>query len=279
MKHCRLSESLLVLALFFVLAAAFFARALFTGAVLLPLDDLFLYPPWRDHAAEFGVGVPNNHLIADTILQNYSWKALAASAYAAGQFPLWNPYILAGQPFLAGGQNGSLYPPGVLYYLLPNGQAYAWFIVLHLALGGVLTYWFARVLGGSRFGGLVAGTTFAFCGCLIVSVLWPMVISTAIWLPGLLAVIELVVRVRERWNGLPLVLLGAGIVTMQFLAGHLEMSLYLLLTAGLYAGLRLVGQVRVGPVGARFVASPAARDRGAMNCAPTIAGRLSSVVR
>jgi O-antigen/teichoic acid export membrane protein len=202
--------------------------------------------------------VPHNHLIADTILQNYSWKDLAAKAYAGGQFPLWNPYILAGQPFLAGGQNGSLYPPGVLYYLLPNGHAYAWFVALHLALGGALTYWFVRVLGGSRFGALAAGITFAFCGYLVVSVLWPMVVSAAIWLPGVLAVEELLIRCgtsRTRQQGgvaanpgqtmpavtVPLVLGGAGMVAMQFLAGHLEMSLYLLLTAGLYAAIRLVG--------------------------------------
>src|SRR6476661_566788 len=159
--------SALLVALFFaLLAAVFLARALFGGGVLLPLDDLFLYPPWRSHAAELGVAVPNNHLIADTILQNYSWKTLAAQAYARGEFPLWNPYILAGQPFLAAGQNGSLYPLGVLYYLLPHGQAYAWFIGLHLAIGGALTYWFVRVLGGTRCGGLIGGTSFAFCGYL-----------------------------------------------------------------------------------------------------------------
>src|SRR5689334_15656470 len=137
---------------FLLLATAFFGRAIFSGSVLLPLDALFLYPPWQAAAAAHGVTIPNNHLIADTILQNYGWKWLAQSAYASGQFPLWNPYILAGQPFLASGQNGSLYPPGVLYYLLPNGQAYAPFVALHLALAGVLTYLFSRILGASRFG-------------------------------------------------------------------------------------------------------------------------------
>ena len=34
------------------------------------------------------------------------------------------------------------------------------------------------------------------------------------------------------------------IVGLQFLAGHLEMSLYLLLTAGLYTALRLLGRLR-----------------------------------
>lgn len=237
-----------VLLFFILLAAAFLGRALFTSQVLLPLDDLFLYPPWRAYAAQFGVTVPNNHLIADTILQNYGWKAFAARAFADGQLPLWNPYILAGQPFLAAGQNASLYPAGVLYSILPNGRAYAWFIALHLVLAGLLAFWFTRVLGGCRFGGLVSGVTFAFCGFLVVSILWPMVVSTAVWLPGVLAVSELLIRrlagppaERPRPNTIPLVLLGAAMITLQFLAGHLEMSLYLLATSGLYAALRLLG--------------------------------------
>jgi O-antigen/teichoic acid export membrane protein len=259
-KAARLPRPLLAPVFFAALAVGFFAPALFTGRVLLPLDGLFLYPPWTRHAAEFGVTVPNNHLVLDTILQNYSWKTLAARSYATGQFPLWNPYILAGEPFLATAQNASLYPPGVLFYLLPWGHAYGWFAALHLMLGGVLTYWFVRVIGGSRFGGLIAGTTFAFCGFLMVSVLWPMVVSTAVWLPGVLAVVELLVRgypadreTERRRDGetesksrVPLVLLGATMVTLQFLAGHLEMSLYLLIAAGLYAGLRLVGQLPTG---------------------------------
>ena len=108
-------------------------------------------------------------------------------------------------------------------------------------------------------------------------------VSTAVWLPGLLAVIELVVgrctavrassaRDHEAVGGglglVPLLLIGAGMVTLQFLAGHLEMSLYLLITAGLYTALRLawMGVAR----GARGVVVPgratnAAAGRG--NCA------------
>jgi O-antigen/teichoic acid export membrane protein len=262
MRLDRARPPLLAAGLFVALAALFFGRALFGGGVLLPLDNLFLFPPWQAYAAQLGVTVPHNHLIADTILQNYGWKAFAARAYAGGQFPLWNPEILAGQPFLASAQNGSLYPPGLLFYLLPEGQAYAPFAALHLALAGGLTYWLTRVLGACRFGGLIAGVTFAFCGYLVVSVLWPMVVSTAVWLPGLLAVVELVMRraavvggpgsdrgsQEESGSGgalLLLVLGGAGIVAMQFLAGHLEMSLYLLATTGLYAAGRLVGATRL----------------------------------
>ena len=146
------------------------------------------------------------------------------------------------QPFLASGQNGSLYPLGVLFYVLPLPQAYGWFIGLHLWIGALGAYWLARTLGASRLGGVIAGLTFGFCGYLTVSFLWPMVVSTAVWLPALLAVIE-----RQMQRGIRgsvwTIVVGSTIVGLQWLAGHLEMSLYLLLTAGLYTALRLAGRL------------------------------------
>ncbi|MCC7105055.1 MAG: oligosaccharide flippase family protein [Chloroflexi bacterium] len=232
-----------------VIAGVLFWPALIGVGVLLPIDALFLYLPWRPFAAQLGVDTVNNHLIADTILQNYGWKWLAGEAYRAGQLPLWNPYILSGQPFLAAGQNGSLYPPGALYFLLGEGRAYGPFIWLHLALAGALTYWLARTLGACRWGALVAGTAFSLSSYLVVSVLWPMVVSTAVWLPGVLTVEERLIRLastpeepRHRVRqSLPWLALGAVFIALQFLAGHLEMSLYLLATGGMYAGLRLLG--------------------------------------
>ena len=113
---------LAVAALFAVLALAFVGPALLPGRALLPIDALFGYPPWQAHAENFGVSLPHNPLIADAILQNYSWKRLARESFAAGELPLWNPYILAGQPFMASGQNGSLYPLGVLFYVAAAGE-------------------------------------------------------------------------------------------------------------------------------------------------------------
>src|SRR6266508_2322145 len=126
-------------ALFFLLAIAFFWQQLGSERVLLPADALFQFPPWLAYAQQQGVVYPHNPLIADTILQNYGWKQFAGQSWRAGQPPLWNPAILAGQPFLAAGQNASLYPLGVVYWLLPLGQAYEVFAALHLALAGLFT--------------------------------------------------------------------------------------------------------------------------------------------
>ena len=227
---------------FAALALAFVGPSILPGRALLPIDALFGYPPWQAHAEEFGVTIPHNPLIADAILQNYSWKRLARESFAAGRPPLWNPHILSGQPFLASGQNGSLYPLGALFYLLPLPQAYGWFIALHVWIGALGAYWLARTLGATRLGGVVSGLTFGFCGYLTVSFLWPMVVSTVVWLPAFLAVIERQVQRGPR-GAIRTLIVGSLIVGLQFLAGHLEMSLYLLLTAGLYTALRLIGRL------------------------------------
>ena len=54
-------------------------------------------------AAAFGVERPHNPLIADAILQNYSWKRLARESLARGELPLWNPFARLGEPFVASG--------------------------------------------------------------------------------------------------------------------------------------------------------------------------------
>jgi hypothetical protein len=235
---------LLVGLLFALLALGFVGPALLPGRALLPIDALFGYPPWQAHADNFGVEQPHNPLIADAILQNYSWKRLARESFAQGELPLWNPYILSGQPFMASGQNGSLYPLGVLFYVLPVERAYAPFIALHLWIGALGAYLLARVLGATRLGGIIAGLTFGFCGYLVVSFLWPMVVSTAVWLPLLLAVIEWQMQHGRGPRGAVWAIMAGGIVVgLQFLAGHLEMSLYLLLTAGLYTAVRLAGRL------------------------------------
>jgi len=236
---------LLVGLLFAVLALGFVGPALLPGRALLPIDALFGYPPWQAHRENFGVGLPHNPLIADAIIQNYSWKRLARESFAQGELPLWNPYILSGQPFMASGQNGSLYPLGVLFYVLPVEKAYAPFIALHLWIGAIGAYLLARVLGATRLGGIISGLTFGFCGYLVVSFLWPMVVSTAVWLPMLLAVIEWQMQQRQGVRAAVRAIAAGGlIVGLQFLAGHLEMSLYLLLTSGLYTALRLAGRLR-----------------------------------
>ncbi|MCX6024596.1 MAG: hypothetical protein NTZ05_23265, partial [Chloroflexi bacterium] len=138
--------------LFIGLALAFLWPVTLGGKALLPTDALFVTPPWSSLAAEVGVSTPHNPLIADQILQNYSWKAFAREELRAGRLPLWNPNIFTGMPFLAAGQYAVLYPLGVLFWVLPLTAAYSWFTALHLAMAGGFMYLLLRVLGAGRAG-------------------------------------------------------------------------------------------------------------------------------
>jgi hypothetical protein len=172
---------------FLLLAVFFFAPVLFGNQTLVPFDNLYRIPPWQAFAAQNGVTQPYNPLLDDLILENYAWKNFINESLRAGELPLWNPYIFAGQPFLAAGQNAALYPFGILFLVLPLTHAYAVFAALHYWLAACAMYFLARVLGLRPFAATVSGILFAFGGFMVVSVVFPMVVSAAAWLPAILA--------------------------------------------------------------------------------------------
>src|SRR2546422_425308 len=65
-------------------------------------------------------------------------------SYRAGEVPLWNPYNLAGMPFLAQWNTLAVYPLSLIYILLPLPWSLNLFNLLHLYLGGVGMFCLAR---------------------------------------------------------------------------------------------------------------------------------------
>jgi O-antigen/teichoic acid export membrane protein len=243
----RMLPDLGAFVLLFLLPLLLFAPVALGGRTLLPADALFLFEPYRSAAAEFGVSYPQNHLLADLILENYAWKRFIVEALQSRELPLWDPFIFAGHPFFANGQHSALYPLSVLFYVLPLWRAFGIFAWLQLGLAGALTYIFARVLAIRRLGGLIAGIVFQFSGFMVVSSsVHPMIVAGASWLPFILAMVELVVQQRpalgRRPATLPWALLGALGLGCQTLAGHGENTYFVLLVTGVYALWRLIAQ-------------------------------------
>lgn len=212
---------------------------------LLPVDNLFAYEPWASYKDSLGVGLPQNQLLSDLILENYVWKKFIRESLAARQLPLWNPYILSGQPFLANGQHSALYPFSFLFYILPLSKAYGWFTVSQLWLAGLGMYIFLRTLRVTRLGALVGGVTYSLSAFFIVSVVFTMIIAGAAWLPLILALIEMIIRKQEDkglrgYSPIPYVVAGALLLGVQTLAGHVEITYYVLLVSGYYALCRLL---------------------------------------
>ncbi len=242
----RARQDALAALLLLLISLLWFAPVLTGQRTLLPADNLYAWEPWRSFAAQMGVDVPHNELLSDLILENYPWKRFVRESLQARQIPLWNPYLFSGMPFLADAQHSALYPFSVLFWILPLEMAYGWFTALQIGLAGVSLYALARALRLSRPAALIGGVAYMLSGFFMVSVVFTMMIAAAAWLPALLACIEVVVRKQEEkgdvpYSPVPYVALGSLILGMQVLAGHVEITYYVLVVSGFYAAWRLVG--------------------------------------
>ncbi len=227
-----------------ILPLLLFAPVVFGNKTLLPADALYTTEPFRAAAESLGVTGVQNGLLADLILQNYPWKRFLTTALRIRELPLWDPYIFAGHPFLANGQHSALYPLAWVFFVLPLPRAFGVFIALQLGLAGLSMYIFARVIGANRLGAFLAGMTFQFSGFLVVSVVHPMIVAAASWLPLLLALVDLTVRrarfLRQERAMLPWALLGAIALGLHILAGHAEATYFTLLVMGIFSAWQLV---------------------------------------
>ncbi len=242
---------LLALLVLFILPLLLFGPVTLGSRTLLPLDNLFAFEPWRSFAAELGVKLPpHNALLSDLVLENYVWKRFILDSIQARAIPLWNPYLFAGLPFLAAGQHSALYPFSVIFYVIPLVKAYGYFTVLQLFLAGLFTYLYARTIGVGRLGALLGGIIYMLSAFMVVSVVFTMIIAAAAWLPLLLALVERIIQAQEsspsestpgskRRSVIPWVIVGAIVLAFQLLAGHVEISAYVLLLMAYYALCRL----------------------------------------
>jgi O-antigen/teichoic acid export membrane protein len=247
----RIQRDLILVGLLLLFPLLLFAPVSLGNRTLLPVDALYLFQPYRAAAESLSVDAAQNPLLADLILQNYVWKQFLVDSVSSRTVPLWNPYLFSGHPFLANGQHSGLYPFTWLAFLLPLSRAFGVFAVLQLGLAGAGMYVLSRVLGAGRTGGLVAGIVYQFSGFLIVSTVHPMIVAGAAWLPPLLALVECTLTRRRFWKQkramLPWALLGAIALGLQVLAGHPEITYFVLLVVAGYAGWRLLHSLATHP--------------------------------
>ncbi len=244
----RILPDLGLILLLLVLPLMMFHQQTLGDRTLLPTENLYQSLPHSVYREVVGApAIPHNHLISDMVLQNYQWKSFIREQIAQGEIPLWNPHLFAGVPFWAAGQHSALYPLSIIYYVLPLSSAYGWFIVISLWLAGLFMAGFMRSLGVNRFGAALAGVVYQLSGFMIVSALFPMVVASAVWMPLALWMVENVLRGRNLWifrgTAIPWVLIGAGAIACNILAGHIEVSAYTMMTTLVYAGLRLLYEV------------------------------------
>jgi hypothetical protein len=167
----------------------------------------------------------------DALQQNYPYRHLYSYALKNLEFPLWNPYVFAGLPFMAEMQNGALYPLNVLFYsLLPAPFAYNLNYVLHFALAGFFTYMYLRLIGVRELPALAGGMVFGFSGFLIANKDHTAMVNSSVYLPLLLCFLE---RLR-REPRLAYLLFIALVIAVQVFAGNMQVCVYTYMVAGMF---------------------------------------------
>src|SRR5437016_1175098 len=107
-----------------------------------------------------------------------------------GELPLWNPFNNCGLPFLAQWNTMPLYPPALMYLVLPLTWALSFFSLVHLFWAGLGMYFLACRWTGNRFAAALAGVIFAFNGLSLNLLMWPSHIATLSWMPWVVLAVE-----------------------------------------------------------------------------------------
>ncbi|MCP4403810.1 MAG: YfhO family protein [bacterium] len=174
-----------------LLGGIYFCRPLFLGETFF-FRDLYL------------------HSIAD--------KQLLIDTIRSGELPLWNSFLLGGEPFLGNIASSALYPSNILFFIFPPIKAFNVDIVLHflLALGSI--YALARVLRFAPLTGFLVGLIYGFCGVMLSSTNLPGIWFDLPYFPLLLLFWHLFLSERKRRWFVISVFLGA----LQALVGSPE---------------------------------------------------------
>src|SRR5438067_758059 len=171
---------------------------------------------------------------SDQFHAGYPFREFAAASLKAGHgFPLWNPYLFGGMPYVAAMHGDIFYPTFLLRAALPTDIAMTWGFIIHIFLAGFLAYVFLRDLGYGFFGALIGGLAYMMSGQiassvspghdgkLFVSALFPLA----------LMLLRRGIREGKNWTWGAFAL----IVGLSVISPHPQLLQYMLLTSGAYA--------------------------------------------
>jgi len=123
---------------------------------------------------------------SDLIPYVYGLKSLIFNSFReSGELPLWNPYVLLGQPSVGNIQYALFYPPGLLFAVFSFFKAIWVGQVVHMAIAGYGTYRLTKYYGCAQTGSIMAGLLYMFNGRLLyyINAGWVGYFYSICWLP------------------------------------------------------------------------------------------------
>ncbi|HEX8151567.1 MAG TPA: hypothetical protein VF698_00515, partial [Thermoanaerobaculia bacterium] len=238
--------------LFAALTVVWLAPCWATLSTNAPLDFLTGEEPWK--ALRPPGYLNKNFLLNDVVLQLIPLREAARSSIAQGEWPFLDRFAGAGTPLWENMQLALLYPVNVIGLVF---SAFAWPLFsasAKLLLAACGTYLFARRLGASHGGAIVAAIAFGFGAFNVAFLLFPLTNVTALLPLLLLAIDHLCERATRRS------IAGCVFVTWCVLVGgHPESVLHLAMVAvpfALWRNARASGRLAVAALLAAALAAP-----------------------
>lgn len=165
------------------------------------------------------------------------WKSFwVDSTLQFKSFPLWNPYLFSGAPFVANSQVAIFYPINVLYFFSKVELIFGWIFIIDIFLIGIGSYFFARTIQLSIYSSIISAVIMMFSGTIIVRLIpghIPIVDGIA-WFPVLFLLYEKSLQSNKLIYGF----FAAIPLALMMLSGNMQVATYSLLAIGIYCVLR-----------------------------------------
>jgi len=154
------------------------------------------------------------------------WYAFMGEHLRNFDIPGWNPATFSGTAFAGDPQSGWMYLPAMLFFtLFDSVRAYEFYLIFHLALAGIATYAYARIIGLRPIAAITAAIAYEFgpfvnhISCCLIHV------QLAVWIPVALLGVELTMR-SASWTARAAAWTLTGFAVSQMVAGWVGQGVY-----------------------------------------------------
>jgi membrane protein YfhO len=145
-----------------LLPLVFTGKAFLRGELYGPADLYYQHDPWKAVAAENGIHRIENPILSDLAFASLPWRATVRQSLVNGRAPLWNPFVLAGNPLLGTGLAGVLHPATWLGIFLPVPLSWTFSCAFVIFLALLSAHLFFRDMCRSELAALVGAAGWGF---------------------------------------------------------------------------------------------------------------------
>jgi hypothetical protein len=214
----RLRRHVVNIALIVFAIVALFWRVFFLGETLVDVATLNNQLPWGYNSGESNYPYNRRDLTDMYVTRDY----FVVAAYRDGEFPLWNPYTMAGHPIYADGVTRTLSPFLLFYKVFDVPLGYSLARLTELLLASVFMYVFALGIGASPNGALMGSLVFGLSAHSMLHLTGLGWWGGLMWLPLIMLFVD---RAISR-DSLKQAALAGVFLAAQFFCGYLPNQIY-----------------------------------------------------